>query len=70
MPDTLELLYELNESFDQRQAESLARIMGKIYKELANTVTKVEFEELRKTVSKLAANVKELSEAQKKLRKE
>ncbi len=66
MLDTLELLYELRETFDARQAESLARVMGKIYRELANTVTKVEFEELRKTVSQLADNVKELAEAQKK----
>ncbi len=69
MLDTLELLYELRETFDARQAESLARVMGKIYKELANTVTKVEFEELRKTVAQLADNVKELAEAQKRTEK-
>lgn len=64
MLDTLELLYELKETFEDRQAETLARLMGKIYKEAANTVIKVEFEELRKTVSELATNVKELAKAQ------
>ncbi|MFN3739605.1 MAG: chordopoxvirus fusion protein [Thermodesulfovibrionales bacterium] len=65
MIDTLEFMNELKEAFEPLQAERLARLMGRLYKELANTVTKVEFEELRKTVSQLSDNVKELSEAQK-----
>lgn len=62
--DTLELLYELKEAFEPSQADRLARVIGRIYRELATTVTKVEFEELRKTVAQLADNIRELAEAQ------
>ena len=65
MIDTLEFMNELKETFEPVQAERLARLIGRLYKELSNTVTKAEFEELRKTVSQLADNIKELSEAQK-----
>lgn len=64
MIDTLEFLDELKEAFEPSQAEKLARLMGRIYKELANTVTKEDFRQLADTVNKLTESVKELAEAQ------
>lgn len=64
MIDTLEFLDELKEDFEPSQAEKLARLMGRIYKELANTVTKEDFRQLTDTVNKLTESVKELAEAQ------
>lgn len=64
MIDTLEFLDELKEAFEPSQAEKLARLMGRIYKELANTVTKEDFRQLTDTVNKLTESVKELAEAQ------
>lgn len=64
MIDTLEFLDELKEDFEPSQAEKLARLMARIYKELANTVTKEDFRQLTDTVNKLTESVKELAEAQ------
>jgi prefoldin subunit 5 len=62
MIDTLEFLDELKGTFEPSQAEALARLMGRLYKELANTVTKAEFVELTRVVNELSNNIKTLSE--------
>ncbi|RMG03770.1 MAG: hypothetical protein D6726_04860 [Nitrospirae bacterium] len=72
MLDTFEIYNTLKEDLPESVASKLATIMGKIYTELSNTVTKVEFNELREVVRELAeaqkrteARVEELGEAQK-----
>jgi len=62
MIDTFEILDELKGAFEPSQAEALARLMGRLYKELANTVTKAEFVELTRVVNELSNNIKTLSE--------
>jgi len=62
MIDTFEFLDELKGTFEPSQAEVLARLMGRLYKELANTVTKAEFAELTRVVNELSNNIKTLSE--------
>jgi len=62
MIDTFEFLDELKGAFEPSQAEALARLMGRLYKELANTVTKAEFVELTRVVNELSNNIKTLSE--------
>jgi hypothetical protein len=57
MIDTLNIFHELQETLDTRAAEKIAEIIGKVYDELHNTVTKEEFRELTTVV-------RELSEAQ------
>ncbi|RMG03329.1 MAG: hypothetical protein D6726_05830 [Nitrospirae bacterium] len=73
MFDTLEIYEALKEDFPENVAKKLAVLMGKVYTELANTVTKTEFNELKEVVRELAeaqkrteARVEELAEAQKK----
>jgi len=72
MLDTLEIFEQLREDFPETVARKLATLMGRIYTELANTVTKTEFNELREVVGELAEaqkrteqKVEELAEAQK-----
>jgi DNA repair ATPase RecN len=64
--DTLELLEELKETFDPLQAERLARLLARIYKDIANTVTKEEFKELTEVVKRLGERIDRLAEAQEK----
>lgn len=58
MLNTLTIFHELQETLDTRAAEKIAEIIGKVYDELHNTVTKEEFRELTQVV-------RELGEAQK-----
>jgi len=62
MIDTFEILDELKKTFEPSQAEVLARLMARLYKDLANTVTKAEFVELTRVVDELSNNIKVLSE--------
>jgi DNA repair exonuclease SbcCD ATPase subunit len=66
MIDTLELLEELKETFEPLQAERLARLLARIYKDIANTVTKEEFKELTEVVKRLGERIDRLAEAQEK----
>ena len=58
MINTLDMFYELRQTMDPTAAEKIAQFLGRIYEELRNTVTKVEFDDLKGVV-------KELAEAQK-----
>jgi mannitol-1-phosphate/altronate dehydrogenase len=77
MLDTLKIYNELKETLEPQAALKIAEIMGYIYGELANTVTKADFNELREVVRDLAEaqkrteqRVEELAEAQKRTEKE
>lgn len=64
MIDTLQFFEELKEALEPKAAKKIAEILGKVYWELSNSVTKTEFEMLMKIVSELAVYQKELAEAQ------
>jgi hypothetical protein len=70
--DTLQIYQDLAESLGEAAARKLAAALGTIYRELQQTVTKEDFQDLRKTVSDLAeaqkrteTRLEELAEAQK-----
>ncbi|NUQ43232.1 MAG: hypothetical protein HUU32_17720 [Calditrichaceae bacterium] len=53
MLDTLKIYNELKEKLEPEAALKIAEMMGYIYGELANTVTKADFSELREIVRDL-----------------
>lgn len=72
MIDTLKIFDELSQAMDPAAARKLAEVLGRIYQDLQNTVTKAEFQELKDAVRELAQaqkrteqRVGELAEAQK-----
>jgi hypothetical protein len=72
MINTFKIYEELTATMGEEAARKLASVLGAIYEDLQNTVTKVEFNELRATVRDLAEaqkrteqRVEELAEAQK-----
>ena len=72
MINTYKIHEDLAQAMDDAAARKLASVLGVIYEDLQNTVTKVEFGELRGTVQELAEiqkrtelRVEELAEAQK-----
>lgn len=58
MINTLKIFNELKETIESSAAQKIAEVIGMVYEELQNTVTKKEFKELTDVV-------KELAEAQK-----
>jgi predicted nuclease with TOPRIM domain len=74
MLDTFQIYTELKESMEEIAAEKIAAMVGLLYKELQQSVTKMEFNDLKAIVKELAQSqnrteqrVKELIEAQKEL---
>lgn len=72
MINTLRIYEELSQTMEPKAAHKLASVLGLIYEDLQNTVTKAEFNDLRQVVRDLAeaqkrteARVEELAEAQK-----
>ena len=72
MIDTLKIFTELKKTMEPSAAQKIAEVMGMVYEELRNTVTKDEFNELKEVVRDLAEaqkrteqRVEELAEAQK-----
>ena len=72
MIDTLKIFDELKETMEPSAAKKIAEVLGVVYEELRNTVTKEEFNELKDVVKDLAEaqkrteqRVEELAEAQK-----
>ncbi|MDG4594141.1 MAG: hypothetical protein P9F75_00340, partial [Candidatus Contendobacter sp.] len=72
MINTYKIYEDLAQTMDDAAARKLASVLGVIYEDLQNTITKVEFSELRDTVQELAEiqkrtelRVEELAEAQK-----
>ncbi len=71
--NTLKMYEELSETMDSKSAKKIVEIMGRMYEELQNTVTKTgfkelkdEFTELKNIVKELSVTVGELAQAQKK----
>ncbi len=56
----------MKETFEPAQTERLARLLARIYKDIANTVTKEEFRELTEVVKRLTERIDRLAEAQEK----
>ena len=72
MINTYKIYEDLAQAMDDAAARKLTSVLGAIYEDLQNTVTKVEFRELRATVQELAEaqkrtelRLEELAEAQK-----
>ena len=72
MMNTLAIYQELSGTLGNDAAMKIAAVMGKIYEELKNSVTKDEFKDLRNIVTELAEaqkrteiKVEELADAQK-----
>jgi DNA repair exonuclease SbcCD ATPase subunit len=65
MIDTLEIYNDLRESFGEKPATKMAKVIKQIYNELSQAVTKDDFNSLKSIVSELAQSQKELAEAQK-----
>ncbi len=71
MLDTLAIYEELAKTFGPDAAKALASVLEELYREVANTVTKQDFQELRSTLQELAQaqqrteqRVEQLAEAQ------
>ncbi|MCX8069081.1 MAG: hypothetical protein N2738_01105, partial [Thermodesulfovibrionales bacterium] len=76
MINQLEIYEELQSKFDNQTAQTLTRILTKIYEDMKTTVTRQEFYELHMIVKELAEaqkrteqRVEELAEAQKRTEK-
>jgi len=65
MIDTLEIYNDLRESFGEKPARKMAKVIKQIYDELSQTVTKDDFNSLKSIVLELGQSQKELAEAQK-----
>jgi predicted nuclease with TOPRIM domain len=63
--DTFAIYQELVPLFGEAAAKGLTTVLGRIVNDLAQTVTKEEFAELKAVVQELATRVEELAEAQK-----
>ena len=55
MLDTLQIYQELSETLGQPAAQKLASLLGVMYRDLQQTVTKDDFRELKQTVADLAS---------------
>ena len=72
MINTLRIYEELSQTLEPKAAHKLASVLGLIYEDLQQTVTKSEFDDLRQVVRDLAeaqkrteAQIRDLAEAQK-----
>ena len=54
MTNTFKIYENLKKTFDDDSAKNLTGVLSQIYEDVANTVTKVEFKELRDIVAELA----------------
>jgi len=63
--DTFAIYQELVPLFGEAAAKGLTTVLGRIVNDLAQTVTKEEFAELKAVVQELATRVEELAKAQK-----
>jgi len=77
MINTLKIYNELSETMGEQSARKLAEVIGAMYEDLLNTVTKKDFNELKDIVKELAdiqkrteVKVGELVEAQRETQKE
>ncbi len=54
MLNTLAIFEDLSRDLDRQAARKIAEILGQVYEEVAQTVTKKEFNELKEIVGDLA----------------
>ena len=54
MLNTLAIFEDLSRHLDRQAARKIAEILGQVYEEVAQSVTKKEFNELKETVGELA----------------
>jgi predicted nuclease with TOPRIM domain len=60
MINTLKIYNDLKQTMDPSAAEKIVEVIGSVYEELKNSVTKTEFNELKEVVRELAVNVSRL----------
>jgi uncharacterized coiled-coil protein SlyX len=60
MINTLKIYNDLKQTMDPSAAEKIVEVIGSVYEELRNSVTKTEFNELKEAVRELAVNVSRL----------
>ncbi|MGC8604616.1 MAG: hypothetical protein ACP5VS_13160 [Desulfomonilaceae bacterium] len=61
MINTLKIFNDLKQTMDPTAAEKIVDVIGAVYDELRNSVTKTEFNELKEIVKESAGNVKDLT---------
>ncbi len=69
MIDTFQIFEELKQTFEPHQAEKLVNLFVRLYKDIANTVTKEEFRELTDIVRILSERIDRLTLVQEKTEK-
>ena len=66
MFDTFQIFEELKQTFEPQQAEKLVNLFVRLYRDIANTVTKEDFRELTEIVKILSDRIDRLAEAHEK----
>jgi hypothetical protein len=61
MINTLKIYNDLKQTMDPSAAEKIVEVIGSVYEELKNSVTKTEFNELKEVVKELADRVNDLT---------
>jgi predicted nuclease with TOPRIM domain len=61
MINTLKIFNDLKQTMDPTAAEKIVDVIGSVYEELRNSVTKTEFNELKEIVRELAERVSDLT---------
>ena len=61
MINTLKIFNDLKQTMDPTAAEKIVDVIGSVYEELKNSVTKTEFNELKEIVRELAERVNDLT---------
>ncbi len=61
MINTLKIFNDLKQTMDPTAAEKIVDVITSVYEELQNSVTKIEFNELKEIVKELAENVNDLT---------
>jgi len=61
MINTLKIFNDLKQTMDPSAAEKIVEVIGSVYEELKNSVTKTEFNELKEVVRELAGSVNALT---------
>ncbi len=60
MINTFKIYNDLKQTMEPSAAEKIVEVIGSVYEELRNSVTKTEFNELKEVIRELAVNVSRL----------
>ena len=66
MLNTLSIFEDLSRYLDPKASRKIAEVLGQVYEEVAQAVTKKEFNELKEIVGDLASAQRDLAHAQEK----